>query len=258
MKIKLKKLAFSMVCIFIMSILLSSCSDKHGLGELDELATTDKHTQVFTEKNEEGTTSALSAPVNPGTQTVQNNEWTKNYTLNYVYSSDGVTSSVTEKRCSGIYSAVDDESGTVSFFSQNKDDIDQYVLNPSQKSGTHSVVKNSSLDSITTGFMKIAYIDPSFASMSNVEFQNDDTVAGRGAKKYTQSAYSTTGLLTAYAFVWIDNEYGFVSKCQVYSLSGNVNTSWELKSFSVGNVTAESIGFSTDGYDIAEQEASDN
>lgn len=251
----MKKLSCALIPVLIMLLVLSSCADKRGLGDLNDLATTVKSTQIFTEPRETTTESRNPNLPQNNAQPVQNNSWAGNYALTYTYTENSVSSEITEKRCDGVYCATDNASGTVSFFSQNGSNIEQYILNPAQKSGTHSVIKDNTLDNITTGFMKIAYIDPGFTSLSNVEYQNDDIVAGRGAKKYTQSAYSSAGLLTAYAFVWIDTEYGFISKCQVYSLSGTVSTSWELKDLSVGSVTEEKIGFTTDGYEITEQEA---
>ena len=178
-------------------------------------------------------------------------------TLTYTYTEGTESSELREMRCEGLYSVTDLASGAATYFIQNGSDIDQYVLNPAAMSGTHSVLSDQSLADITTGFMKIAYVDSSFPTLSNVEYQGEETVAGRVAAKYTQSAYNTAGLLTAYAFVWIDSEYGFASKCRVYNMTGSVNVSWELTELTVGGVSEESIGFSTDGYTITEAQVTE-
>ncbi len=251
------KKIISLVLIAASLLLMSSCGDDGGLGELGELATTAKHTQVFTDGNEVGTTAAPVSNPTAAVTSVQNNSWTANYSLTYSINENGETSVLKEQRCDGIYCVTDTASGAISYFEQNGEDIDQYILNPSAKTGTHSLLENSSLADITTGFMKIAAVNPEFTTYSNVEYQGEETVAGRSAKKYTQSAYSDAGLLTAYAFVWLDSEYGFASKCKVYNLTGTVNTSWELTEFSVGGVSADGIGFSTDGYEITEEDTAE-
>lgn len=227
---------------------LSACKRNRGLGDLNDLATTEKHTQIFTNAPAPGVT--IPSPSEQSGITPADNSWKANYKLRYLITENNETSELVEQRCNGIYCVTDVASGAISYFTQQGPDISQYILNPAAKSGSHTLQEGKSLADITSGFMKIAYIDPAFTTYSNVEYQNDDLIAGRTAKKYTQSAYSESGLLTAYAFVWIDAQYGFVSKCQVYNMTGTANTSWELQELTVGGVTAESIGFSTDGYTI--------
>lgn len=234
----------------------SACAQNDPAG-INEYATTVKNTQVFTEPEEAGSTAAQpSAGVSDSLLTA-NNSWMGNYSLTYTYTEGTESSQLREMRCAGLYSVTDLASGAATYFIQNGSDIDQYVLNPAAMSGTHSVLSDQSLADITTGFMKIAYVDSSFPTLSNVEYQGEETVAGRVAAKYTQSAYNTAGLLTAYAFVWIDSEYGFASKCRVYNMTGSVNVSWELTELTVGGVSEESIGFSTDGYTITEAQVTE-
>lgn len=250
------KKRIAILCLLALALsLFSSCADDSA-GSLSELDTTAKNTQVFTDDEEEGTTAPTYSG-GTGSPILINESWLSNYTLSYTYEENGQSSNLTEQRCEGIYTAKEETSGALTCFLQSGDDVEEYVLNPQTKTGTHSVLSDQSLASITPGFLKIARVDAAFPTLANVELQGEESVAGRPAKKYTQSAYNTAGLLTAYAFVWIDEEYGFASKCRVYNLSGSVNVSWELKSLTVGGVTEESIGFSTDGYEITEQDTSE-
>ena len=227
---------------------LAACKPDDGGDTLENLATTVRYTQSFTE-------AGLTAPAGDANGLIAvDNSWTGNYTLTYSYSENGTLSRLTERRCEGLYSVTDEESGVVSFFIQEGDRIEQYMLDPTGKVGTHAALEGQNLSGISTGFMRIAAVNPAFPTYANVEYQGDETVNGRPARKYTQQAYNDAGLLTAYAFVWIDTQYGFASKCQVFNLTGEVNTTWELRSIEVGAVTPESIGFSTDGYTITEAE----
>lgn len=249
----MRKIVVFALCLATVLGALTACKKQSEPG-LEAYATTEKHTQVFTDPApvEYTTAPTVSVPVTGGSELNVDASWMDNFTLSYSYSQNGVYSFLTERRCAGIYSVTDNATGISTYFIQNGKDIDQYVLDPQTKKGTYSVVEDAELAQLSTGFMKIAYLDPSFTVNPGVEFQIEEPVAGRAAKKYTQSSFTPAGLLTAYAFVWVDEEYGFASKCQVYNLAGSVNTGWELQSLEVGGVTKEDISFSTEGYDISE------
>lgn len=260
----MKKKLIPLVLLLSAVLALSGCSgDRDDSFGINEYATTGVGESGTTRPHDEPGTTALpttaafdlptagTTAADPSTVS----SWQSNYTLTYTFTENGERSELTETRCDGLYSARDAASGAVSYFRQNGSDIDSYVLNPTAKTGTHRLLTGKSLADITTGFMKIAYIDPSFTTLSNVEYQGSESVAGRPAAKYIQSVYDGTGLLTAYAFVWIDSEYGFVSKCMVYNLTGAVNTSWELLSLSVGGIDPVSAAVSTDGYTLTEDDS---
>ncbi|MBR1810715.1 MAG: hypothetical protein IJ766_03560 [Clostridia bacterium] len=246
----MKKFIALFLSVCTAALLFTACkTNKTPEEDLNVYATTAKHTQNFI-----GTEPGATAGNPGGTPILIDNSWTSNYTLTYEFTENGEMSTLTERRCAGMYSVTDAGSGITSYFIQDGDNIDQYVLNPADNTGTHAVLNGQNLADVPTGFMKIAYVSPAFTTYANVEYQSADSVADRPAQKYNQSAYNDAGLLTAYAFVWLDSAYGFASKCQVYNLTGNINTGWELKSLTVGGVSAESIGFSTDGYTITEAE----
>ncbi|MBR5428633.1 MAG: hypothetical protein IK118_09820 [Clostridia bacterium] len=249
----MKKPLAALLCALCVFSLLTSCKKREEPG-LEMYATTAKQTQVFTDPAQVEFTTAptVQPPVTEATALNVDVSWMDNFILSYSFSQNGVYSFLTERRCAGIYSVTDNATGISTFFIQNGKNIEQYVLDPQTKRGSYSEIENAELAGLSTGFMKIAYLDPTFTTNPSVEYQLEEAVAGRAAKKYTQSSFSAAGLLTAYAFVWIDEEYGFASKCQVYNLTGSVNTSWELQSLEVGSVTKDSIGFSTEGYDISE------
>ncbi len=243
--------ALAAVCL---AAALTACRKDNDEPGLEMYATTGKATQVFTDPQPTEVTTTPGLPqltTEPNALNV-NASWMDNFILSYSFSENGVYSFLTERRCAGIYSVTDTATGISTYFLQNGKNIDQYVLDPTTKKGTHSVVQDTLLANLSTGFMKIAYLDPSFTLNPNVKAQEEDQVAGRKAKKFTQSSYTEAGLLTAYAFVWVDEEYGFASKCQVYNLSGAINTSWELQSLETGTMSAEAISFSTEGYEITE------
>lgn len=239
----LKKIITVLTLLGLAAACLASCSNGSTLGEL---STTEKPTRSYREEpTEEGTTAEQAEPV------AQDASWMNNYSLQYYYADTQGSSQITETRSGGYYSAVDATTGYTTFFAQGDGGVDEYILNIVSKTGTHKFSEGDSMDTLTSGWMQVSRLDEGFTSSKDVLYEGKETVAGREAGRYLQSIY-VDGALTAYAFVWVDTQYGFASKCSVYTVSGSLYSAWELTSFTSGTVTDEQAMTDLTPYTIAE------
>ncbi|MCR5042507.1 MAG: hypothetical protein K6C36_10480 [Clostridia bacterium] len=178
--------------------------------------------------------------------------WKGNYSLTYVYIRSGESSTLSELRCADRFMSSDKASGISSYFIVNGNDIDKYVVYPSDGKATHELLKDKSLSNLSSGFMKISKVDEGFKSLENVAYMGSETVDGRACEKYIQKSYEN-GEETATATVWIDSQYGFVVRLESVDANGEQTLSWELMSFSVGTVTSSDIVPALDGLEIIEE-----
>lgn len=237
--------AVLMLTVFLLSLAFSSCKDNDIT--LDPIGEVTKDvTRVYADDTN------ASEGVTDSAQPAADDSWKTNYVLEYNYADTNGVSRIKEIRCGDKYQAIDTETGYVSYFVQNGEDVEQYVLNTKEKTGMHTVSADSKMSELTSGFMQVAFIAPDFASSEAVVFEGIESVAGRPMKRYLQSVY-TEGTLTAYAFVWIDSQYGFAGKCAVYTVEGSLYAAWELTSFSVGTVTESDVALSLDDYSITKE-----
>lgn len=238
-----KKIISVLSVLALAAACLASCGSDSTLGEVE---TTEKPTRSYREEpTEEGTTAEAAEPV------VQDGSWMSNYSLQYYYADTQGSSQISETRAGGYYTAVDATTGYTTFFSQGDGGVDEYVLNVVSKTGTHKFSEGDSMDTLTSGWMQVSHLDEGFTTAQNVLYEGKETVAGREAGRYLQSIY-VDDALTAYAFVWVDTQYGFASKCSVYTVSGSLYSAWELTSFTAGTVTDEQAITDITQYTIAE------
>ncbi|MGI6773259.1 MAG: hypothetical protein GX264_00125 [Clostridiales bacterium] len=216
---KLTALSLALSCIFV----LASC-DRRSNPTIDVPDTPDRTT------TEPATTDSPTF----------SSEWRHKYSLTYEYTKEKTVSVLSEYRGEGFFCAVDNASKVMTYYKEGEDGIDRYILNPTQKKGTHATLKGRNLDKLVSGFMQLSLSDPSFISKENVIFSSEDTVAGRPAKKYIQMEYQDS-VLTKIAYIWIDTEYGFASRCEVYDGTGGFALGWKLTEFSEEDIDTAAI-----------------
>ncbi|HOL80121.1 MAG: hypothetical protein GXY95_06870 [Clostridiales bacterium] len=202
-----------------------------------------------------------SDPETTETETVSapnfSSEWRYKYSLTYEYTKGKTVSVLSEYRDDGFFCAVDNESKVMTYYKQGDEGIDRYILNPSTKKGTHAVLKGRSLEKLVSGFMQLSLSDPSFISKENVIYSSEDVIAGRPAKKYIQMEYQDS-VLTRIAYIWIDTEFGFASRCEVYDGTGGLAFGWKLTEFSREAPDAENLIPDISKYKLTELGVIDN
>ncbi len=224
------------VCLSV--LLLSSCK---GGGDDDTTRSTYKYT---------GTSSVqTTAPDDQGGP----ESWKSNYSLTYVYYRDSQSSEISEIRAGDVYLSIDKESGIASFFNQDGSDVEEYLVYPDEMTAEHTSHPGKSLDSFSSGFMRLSQVDPDFTDLSNVKYVGAETVAGRQTKQYVQRSYSS-GKLTGSAFICIDDEYGFAVKGEQYDGSNDLVVYWELTEFHAGDVPEVGLEMDLTGYKITEKQ----
>lgn len=176
--------------------------------------------------------------------------WLDAYALSYsYYDADSGESIITEGRCGNYYQSHDSATNTISFYAQQEGYILQYLLNSDKKTGTAAVVTDSSIDDLYSGFTMISTCDPYFPVYKNVTKVGQDFIANRSATRYKQTQ-TENGVTTKIAYVWIDDEYGFASKCEQYNAqTEELEMRWELLEFTQ-NVTEDAIKVNIDNYKI--------
>ncbi|MBQ6065808.1 MAG: hypothetical protein IJK89_03220 [Clostridia bacterium] len=181
--------------------------------------------------------------------------WQKNFTVKYVYNNaaQGLENAqILEKRASTAFSVEYLDTGLIMYYKANGDDIDSYVIDPSESGPLHSVITEKKISSISSLFMKLSNVDATLPAQSNVLYMYDEIIAGRNCHKYIQRAYSDAKL-TESVYVWIDAQYGFAMKCEDYDANETLKTSWEVKEFSAGGITADDVYIDLSQYQFAEE-----
>ncbi|MBQ8210389.1 MAG: hypothetical protein IJZ35_07410 [Clostridia bacterium] len=216
---------------------------------------------VFTACSEDKTGSVNFGDYNPEIEstTIYNNSdllysdtnWINAYALKYNYYDKSTGESIiTEGKCGNYYQSHDSASNVISYYAQQEGYILQYFLNKDTKTGTVSVVTDGTMDDLYSGFSLISTCDPYFPVYKNVTKVGQDFVADRSATRYKQTQ-TENGIVTKIAYVWIDDELGFASKCEQYNaLTEELEMRWELLDFTQ-NVKESDIMIDIDSYEIA-------
>lgn len=240
LKISIK--IFSLViCVLVAVLGFSSCKED------DETPSS----QPYVYHPSDASTSSGEDTSNPGNTLLSiDTSWKKNYTVTYTYfnTEQGTDKiSVCEKRSTSYFSAEDTVSGDTLFYKTNGSDIDRYVIVPTEKEQIHSVIEGKTLDDLSSTFMKLTEVDADLPQLSNVLFMYGETVGGRECDKYIQRAYSS-GKLTENVYVWIDKQFGFAVKGEVYNAENKLTASWEVESFAAGNTKDSDVAVDLDKY----------
>lgn len=169
--------------------------------------------------------------------------WRYCYALTYeFYDYSEGTSVISEYRTSSEYVTLDADSNMMTYVIPSTGYLLEYFLSQDDLQGTVTVITDYELDDLQSSFYLLSVVDIRYPSYSNVTEIGETTVNGRSAMEYCQvgtESTSSTEQMTAY--VWVDTEYGFVSKCEYYNSSGTLLMSWELTYFTVDEATVSSI-----------------
>lgn len=185
----------------------------------------------------------------PGTVAVDTS-WQDNYRLTFNYFVAGTTEStvsVSEKKTVNIYTTTDTSDGLTLYYVQNGTNVDYYQIYKDNPKQQHAVYSNKSVESIKSRFMEMSEVDEGITSKPNSAYAGESVVAGRNTQLYIQRGYKD-GVLTATAYYYIDEQYGFCSKAQVFDAEDNVTMFWELTSFSAGSVSNDDISIDLSQY----------
>lgn len=176
--------------------------------------------------------------------------WFNTYALKYnYYDKNAGESIITEGKCGNYYQSNDSASNVITFYAQQDGYILQYFLNKNTKTGTVSIVTDGTIDNLYSGFALISTCDPYFPVYKNVTKVGQDFVANRSATRYKQTQ-TENGVVTKIAYIWIDDELGFASKCEQYdALTEELQMRWELLEFTQ-NVTEADLIIDTNSYKI--------
>ena len=186
---------------------------------------------------------------------VKDLSWQKNYTVEYSYYNAAQSvdhAKIREKRASTAFSVEYVDTGLLLYYRESGDDTDYYVIDPAAAGPVHSVITGKKISSLSSLFMKLSNVDATLPAQSNVLYMYDEIVAGRNCHKYIQRAY-TNAKLTESVYVWIDAQYGFAMKCEDYDAAEVLKTSWEVKEFSAGGVTADDVYIDLSLYQFTEE-----
>lgn len=186
---------------------------------------------------------------------VKDLSWQKNYTVKYNYYNAAQSvdnAEIVEKRASTAFSVEYTDTGLLLYYKANGDDTDYYVIDPTGAQTLHSVLSGKKIASLSSLFMKLSNVEATLPAQSNVLYMYDEIVAGRNCHKYIQRAYAAAKL-TESVYVWIDAQYGFAMKCEDYDAADVLQTSWEVKEFSAGGVTADDVYVDLSQYQFSEE-----
>lgn len=180
--------------------------------------------------------------------------WQSAYALSYsYYDNKNGESKIAEGKCGRYFQSLDYATDIITYYTQEEGYVMEYVLNTNLKNGTSTVVTDSTLDNAYSGFCKLSTCDPYFPVYNNVTEVGQDFVADRAATRYKQ-VETKDGVTTRIAYVWIDNAYGFASKCELYDAqTQELQMRWELLEFTQ-NVTEDGIRVNLDAYSLTSDE----
>ena len=182
------------------------------------------------------------------------NSWQSAYALSYTYYDKKIgQSTIAEGRCGRYYQSLDYATNITTFMSQEDGYILQYMLDSNTKKGTATVVTEGSMDSLHSGFMMLSVCDPYFPVYKNVTKVDSDFVAQRSATRYKQVQVEN-GVETQIAYVWVDDMFGFASRCELYDAqTQELLMKWELQDFTQ-NVTEDGVKINVDSYTITTEQ----
>lgn len=177
--------------------------------------------------------------------------WQSAYALSYsYYDIKSGESKIAEGKCGKYYQSLDYATNIITFLTQEDGYILEYMLNENTKTGTSTVVTSSTIDDLYSGFSMLSVCDPEFPVYRNVTKVGTDFVAKRSAVRYKQ-VETENGVETKIAYVWIDDQYGFASRCELYDAqTRELQMRWELLEFTQ-NVTEEGVKINVDAYELS-------
>ena len=181
------------------------------------------------------------------------NSWQTSYALSYdYYDKKTGSSTITEGKFGNYYQSIDNATNIVTFLSQEEGYMIQYMLDNNKKTGTSTVITDGSIDSMHSGFMLLSVCDPYFPVYKNVTKVGEDFVGQRSATRYKQ-VQTENGVETQIAYVWVDDMFGFASRCELYDAqTEELLMKWELTDFTQ-NVNENGVKINLDDFFIVSE-----
>lgn len=181
------------------------------------------------------------------------NSWQTSYALSYdYYDKKTGSSTITEGKFGNYYQSIDNATNIMTFLSQEEGYMIQYMLDNNKKTGTSTVITDGSIDSMHSGFMLLSVCDPYFPVYKNVTKVGEDFVGQRSATRYKQ-VQTENGVETQIAYVWVDDMFGFASRCELYDAqTEELLMKWELTDFTQ-NVNENGVKINLDDFFIVSE-----
>lgn len=224
---------------FLIIILFSACTSSDGGGSVN-----------FGDYvlPEETTDMQISNKYNDDELVLSDTSWLNCYALEYSYYDNKTgESKIAEGRCGNYYQSTDYATNIITYYTQADGFILEYMLNRDSHTGTSTVVTNATMNDLYSGFSLLSSCDPYFPLYNNVTKVGKDFVAKRPVTRYKQTQ-TENGVVTKIAYVWIDDQLGFASKCEQYNAkTEELELRWELLSFTQ-NVKDSDIMINIDNY----------
>lgn len=236
-----------LILILLTSLVLFSC--KKDIGDTTEY---ESYEYVQATKAEETSSEDIG---NLQKYLKKDKSWQKNYMITYMYYNQEQESEVIkirEKKCASAFSVEYLDTGEILYYTPAGSNTDYYVIAHDNSNSVHSVLKDSKFSDLSSLFMKLSDVDPNLPKQSNVLYMYDEAVCGRNCHKYIQRAYTDTQL-TQSVYVWIDTQYGFAAKCEVYNAADEMTAMWEIDEFKSGDIKDEDVLIDTSKYIFTEE-----
>ena len=245
----MKKRLYASALIFLLIFSFTACApaEKGNVSQGDYILPSDYDIQNNTGAGED---TAVTKPYNVSDVLSPDTTWQNAYALSYSYYDTKTGESVlTEGKCGKYYQITDSSSDITTFLVQENAYMMQYMLDNTQKNGTVAIVTDGAIENAYSGFTLLSVCDPYFPVYTNVTKVGDDFVGKRPATRYKQ-VETKDDKETRIAYVWIDDEFHFASKCELYDASTQeLLMRWELKDFTT-NITEEAVKINIDAYQI--------
>lgn len=181
--------------------------------------------------------------------------WQKNFDITYRYynaEQDKNVITIREKKTDDAFRVEYLDSGEILYYKAAGNNTDYYVIGPDNSEQMHSCLEGKKFSSLSSLFMKLSEVDQNLPKQTNVLYMYDEAVYSRACHKYIQRAYSNAEL-TQSVYVWIDSQYGFAVKCEVYDANDELTAMWETQDFSTGSVKEEDVSIDLSAYTFAEE-----
>lgn len=252
----MQKRSYTLALILLLLLSFVACStDKQGnvnFGDYEIPSDYTNQNNVNIE-NITGEQNKVTGTYNESDILSPDTSWQNAYALSYSYYDKKTGESVlTEGKCGKYYQISDSSSNITTFLVQEDAYMIQYMLDTVQKNGTSAIVTDGAIENSYSGFTLLSVCDPYFPVYKNVTKVGADFVGKRPATRFKQ-VETKDGSQTRIAYVWIDDEFHFASKCELYdAVTEELLMRWELKDFTT-NITEAAVKINIDAYSITNE-----
>lgn len=201
---------------------------------------------------------SLVVDTNQNPQININNNWWLNYYAVFTYFCPAANfktdTVISEKKTANSFIVSNLSEGYFKYYADTEQGLDEYVVVPTDLLFEHRLVPAASVNNVNSMFMKITAVAESFASGENVIYTGSEMIANRNCQLYMQRTFNESGEQDSVAYLWIDAQYGFCSKCITYDANGEIVMSWELNEFRTGDITDAEVKPDLSSYNFVEAE----